>query len=229
MLSRGWRFVSVGGVARAANSPRPQRVSGGIGLRPHFRGSPAPCQISCSPAGAARAMVSFMFGLRQLRRSRRLRWVLSIGVAYALAIQALMASVGTGMSALRRPGKPALSFAVKSRRPGPDTPAIISTGFRAAVRSLYRRATAGTLRAGRRRPGLVPGLHQDGIGVCLGNGAIKPAASFRAFAAPPALRARRPSSPLHNARTRSVSAEPSFMRFRRTLCASYRNSSSSPR
>ena len=72
-------------------------------------------------ADAARAMVGFMFGLRQLRRSRRLRWVLSIGVVYALAIQALMASVGTGMSAFAAPGQAGFVICgeVSASRSGP--------------------------------------------------------------------------------------------------------------
>lgn len=45
-----------------------------------------------------------MFRLRQLRQSKRLSRVLAVCVAYALAIQAMMASVGTGMSAFAAPG-----------------------------------------------------------------------------------------------------------------------------
>jgi hypothetical protein len=44
-----------------------------------------------------------MFDLRHLRRLRRLGRLLAICVAYALAIQAVVASVGTGMSAFAGP------------------------------------------------------------------------------------------------------------------------------
>jgi hypothetical protein len=50
-------------------------------------------------------MLSAMSGLRQFRQSKRLSRVLAVCVAYALAIQAMMASVGTGMSAFAAPGE----------------------------------------------------------------------------------------------------------------------------
>jgi len=66
-------------------------------------------------------MLRAMFGLRQLRQSKRLGRVLAICVAYALAIQALMASVGTGMSALAAPGQAGFVICgqVSAPLPGP--------------------------------------------------------------------------------------------------------------
>jgi hypothetical protein len=49
-------------------------------------------------------MLQTMFDLRHLRRLRRSGRVLALCVAYALAIQAVVASVGTGMSAFAGPG-----------------------------------------------------------------------------------------------------------------------------
>jgi len=46
-----------------------------------------------------------MFRLRQLRQSKRFGRPLAVCIAYALAIQAMMASVGTGMSAFATPGQ----------------------------------------------------------------------------------------------------------------------------
>jgi hypothetical protein len=43
--------------------------------------------------------------MRQLRQPRWLRGILAVCVAYVLAIQALMASVGLGMSAFAAPGQ----------------------------------------------------------------------------------------------------------------------------
>lgn len=45
-----------------------------------------------------------MFGLRQFIRSGRFSRLLALWVAYSIAIQALMASVGLGMSAFAAPG-----------------------------------------------------------------------------------------------------------------------------
>src|SRR5215472_7012011 len=45
-----------------------------------------------------------MFGLRQFIRSGRSSRLLALWIAYSLAIQALMASVGLGMSAFAAPG-----------------------------------------------------------------------------------------------------------------------------
>jgi hypothetical protein len=45
-----------------------------------------------------------MFGLRQLIRSGRSSRFLALWIAYSLAIEALMASVGLGMSAFATPG-----------------------------------------------------------------------------------------------------------------------------
>src|SRR5215472_8504675 len=45
-----------------------------------------------------------MFGLRQFIRSGRSSRFLALWIAYSLAIQALMASVGLGMSAFAAPG-----------------------------------------------------------------------------------------------------------------------------
>jgi hypothetical protein len=47
----------------------------------------------------SRAMLRQMFDLRQLRRFRRLGRVLAVCLGYALAVQTVVASVGTGMSA----------------------------------------------------------------------------------------------------------------------------------
>jgi hypothetical protein len=44
-----------------------------------------------------------MFGLRQFFRSRRFSRLLALWIAYSLAIQALLASVGVGMSAFAAP------------------------------------------------------------------------------------------------------------------------------
>jgi hypothetical protein len=62
-----------------------------------------------------------MFGLRQLRRSKRLSRVLSVCIAYALAIQALMASVGTGMSAFAAPGQAGFVICGEGSAPAPGT------------------------------------------------------------------------------------------------------------
>lgn len=45
-----------------------------------------------------------MFGLRQFIRSRRSSRLLALWIAYSLGIQAVMASVGLGMSAFAAPG-----------------------------------------------------------------------------------------------------------------------------
>jgi hypothetical protein len=50
-------------------------------------------------------MLRGMFHLRHLRRFRRSGRVLAVCLAYALAIQAVIASVGTGMSAFAAPGQ----------------------------------------------------------------------------------------------------------------------------
>jgi hypothetical protein len=66
-------------------------------------------------------MLPAMFRLRQLIRSKRLSRMLSVGVAYALAIQALMASVGTGMSAFAASGDAGIVICgqVSALPPGP--------------------------------------------------------------------------------------------------------------
>jgi hypothetical protein len=60
-----------------------------------------------------------MLGLRRLRRSKRLGSVLALCVAYALAIQAMMASVGTGMSAFAAPGKAGFVICSQVSAPAP--------------------------------------------------------------------------------------------------------------
>jgi hypothetical protein len=57
-----------------------------------------------------------MFGLRQFIRSRWSSRFLALLIAYSLAIQALMASVGFGMSALAAPGPD--SFVICSHASG---------------------------------------------------------------------------------------------------------------
>jgi len=62
--------------------------------------------------------------MQSLRRLMRIRWsggLLAVAVAYSLAIQALMASVGLGMSAAGTMG-PA-GFAICSHAPGPSAQA----------------------------------------------------------------------------------------------------------
>ena len=49
-----------------------------------------------------------MFGLRRFIHGRRLSTLLAIGLAYAFAVQALMASVGLGMSAFAAPDRDGL-------------------------------------------------------------------------------------------------------------------------
>ena len=75
----------------------------------------------------ARAMCCFMKGLRQLIRSRRSSGRLALWLAYSLAIQALMASVGLGMSAFAAPDQSRLcplQLCVRSDRDraGPGDP-----------------------------------------------------------------------------------------------------------
>ena len=62
-----------------------------------------------------------MAGLRQIIRARRSGGLLAVVLAYALAIQALMASVGFGMSAGPAPGQ--LDFAICSAATAPSAQA----------------------------------------------------------------------------------------------------------
>jgi hypothetical protein len=62
--------------------------------------------------------------MQSLRRLMRIRWsggLLAVAVAYSLAIQALMASVGLGMSAAGTMGQ--ADFAICSHVPGPSAQA----------------------------------------------------------------------------------------------------------
>jgi hypothetical protein len=61
-----------------------------------------------------------MFDLRHLRRSRRLGRVLAVCVAYALAVQAVLASVGTGMSAFAASDHGGLIICGQVSAPGPS-------------------------------------------------------------------------------------------------------------
>lgn len=60
-----------------------------------------------------------MFDLRQLRRFRRAGRLLAVCLAYALAVQAVVASVGTGMSAFAAPGQAGFVICGQVSAPGP--------------------------------------------------------------------------------------------------------------
>jgi hypothetical protein len=60
-----------------------------------------------------------MFDLRRLRRLRRTARFLAVCLAYALAVQAVVASVGTGMSAFAAPGQAGFVICGQVSAPGP--------------------------------------------------------------------------------------------------------------
>lgn len=64
-------------------------------------------------------MLRAMFDLRHLRRFRQTGRVLAVCLAYALAIQAVMASVGTGMSAFAASGQGGFVICGQSPPPVP--------------------------------------------------------------------------------------------------------------
>jgi hypothetical protein len=64
-------------------------------------------------------MLTAMFDLRQLRRLRRTARLLAVCLAYALAVQAVVASVGTGMSAFAAPGQAGFVVCGQVSAPGP--------------------------------------------------------------------------------------------------------------
>jgi hypothetical protein len=63
-------------------------------------------------------MLTAMFDLRHLRRFRRAGRFLAVCLAYALAVQAVVASVGTGMSALAAPGQAGFAICSQISAPG---------------------------------------------------------------------------------------------------------------
>lgn len=65
------------------------------------------------------AMLQAMFDLRHFRWFRRLGRFLAVCLAYALAVQAVVASVGAGMSAFAAPGQAGLVICGQVSAPGP--------------------------------------------------------------------------------------------------------------
>jgi hypothetical protein len=64
-------------------------------------------------------MLIAMFDLGQLRRFRRTARFLGVCLAYALAVQAVVASIGSGMSAFAAPGQSGFVVCGKVSAPGP--------------------------------------------------------------------------------------------------------------
>ena len=159
-----------------------------------------------------------MMSVRNLIHSRAGR-ALALCVAYSLAIQALIASVGFGMSATAAPGYVDFvicSIASGSEAPGSRTAAtgpIRDRNVRSV--SLPRRASAMSrpLTAGR-RPRSFPGCKSP----ALFRVSTTTRRLSRCSAARSAFRAL-PRLSLSDARTGAVFAAPSLMRLRRTSCA----------